>query len=36
MGAFHYVAYRRWYAYVCGYVGTASNVGAGASANIAP
>ena len=36
MGAFHYVAYRRWYAYVCGCVGAASNVGAGASVNIAP
>ena len=36
MGAFRYVAYRRWYAYVCGCVGAASNVGAGASVNIAP
>ena len=36
MGAFHYVAYRRWYAYVCGCVGAASDSGAGASANIAP
>ena len=36
MGAFHYVAYRHWYAYVCGCVGAASGIGAGASANIAP
>ena len=36
MGAFRYVTYRRWYAYVCGCVGAASNVGAGASVNIAP